>query len=63
MSTYDFARALGYNGKPSSLDNQIRRLESSNRPIPEAKARLIYMFKKHGVPDVFLKHGKLSCPL
>jgi len=57
MTTYAMAKAIGYAGKESSLDNQIRRLEGGNRKVPVCTARLLLMFEQHGVPKKFLNGG------
>lgn len=50
LSTFEFARAIGYRGKDSSLDCQIRRYELGIREIPPWINRLVLMFDAYGIP-------------
>ena len=50
LSTVELARALGYAGKATSLDLQIRRYENEGRTISPGIARLVLMFDAYGVP-------------
>ena len=50
LSHEDFAKVMGYSGKPSSLGTQIKRLESGGRAINPQIGTLLYMFEKFGIP-------------
>lgn len=58
LTAVELAHALGYSGKPKSLDSHIRRYECDGRVIPPWIARLVWMFDAYGVPDSFLKGAK-----
>jgi DNA invertase Pin-like site-specific DNA recombinase len=50
LDPIEIARALDYRGTDTSVSRHIRNLETGTRPIPAQVARLMEMFKRHGVP-------------
>jgi transcriptional regulator with XRE-family HTH domain len=53
LSTIALGRALGYSGNDNTTSVLIRKYEAGNRPIPEWIGRLVCMFGRYGVPQVF----------
>lgn len=54
LSTIQLGRAFGYQGTDNTVSVTIRKYESDMRTIPPWLARLLIMFRQHGVPPSFL---------
>jgi len=50
LSTTQLGRAFGYVGSDVSVSGTIRKYESEQRALPPWLARLVIMYKNHGVP-------------
>ncbi len=55
LSPVEFAKALGYRGKESSLKVQTRRFELGLRDMDERTWRLFLMYDAYGVPKGWIK--------
>lgn len=51
LSLVGFGRALGYQGSPKTLNAQVHKYETGERPIPPWISRLASMYQRHGVPE------------
>jgi DNA-binding transcriptional regulator YiaG len=50
-----FARALGYSGKPESLETCIRRWELGYRIPSQQIQRLVIMYDAYGIPKEWMQ--------
>jgi transcriptional regulator with XRE-family HTH domain len=57
LTEVELATAMGYKGKPVSLEAQIRRWELGYRAIPPQEERLMLMFDAYGIPKGW-RNGK-----
>ena len=51
LTRAELAFAVGYAGKPTSLEIQIGRYETGARPVPPWIGRLAVMYDAYGVPE------------
>lgn len=51
LSLVAMGQALGYQGSAKTLNAQVHKYETGERPIPPWIARLASMYARHGVPD------------
>lgn len=55
LTTKQMGKALGYQGKPASLETIIKRFESGRRPIPKPVRLLVAMYDAYGIPSDWYK--------
>lgn len=58
LSTLEFGKALGYKGKPSSIEVIVRRFECGDRTIPVQARRLLEYMDAYGIPPHWYNGGK-----
>lgn len=60
LTQAEFGAILGYrNHDRQGLRQQVNDMEGGRKNVTPQVARLVYMLRRHGVPEEFLNRGRL----